>query len=311
MGAAGDDLLPALGAGRWQLGGERPVARMGFGAMRLTGPGSFGEPADRAEARGLLTRALDLGVTLVDTADCYGPGISEAIIGEVLATRSSTADVVIATKGGYIRNGPGLGVANGTPAHIRAMCNESLGRLGLDEIVLYQLHAVDPAVPIEETLGAFVELREAGKVRHIGLSNVTLAQLRAAQAITPIASVQNRYNLQDRRSDTIVDVCAAEGIAFLPWGPLALDADAPVAAVVRDVAGECGATTMQVVLAWALARSPAMVTIPGTRNVDHVEINVRAAELVLGAERFDRIERASRAEFVARNQARPASEIVY
>ncbi|MFA5882856.1 MAG: aldo/keto reductase [Acidimicrobiia bacterium] len=304
------DREPALGAGRWLLGGERPVARMGFGAMRLTGPGSMGEPADRAEARRVLVRALDLGVNLVDTADCYGPGISEAIIGEVLATRASTDQVVIATKGGYIRRGPGLGVADGTPAHIRATCHESLGRLGLTEIVLYQLHAVDPAVPIEETLGAFVELRDEGKVRHVGLSNVTLEQLRAAQAVTPIASVQNRYNLQDRRSDGIVDVCATEGIAFLPWGPLALDADAPVAAVVREVAGECGASVAQVVLAWALARSPAMVMIPGTRRVEHAETNVRAAEVVLDPEQFDRIETASRADFAARHEVRPASEIV-
>jgi len=302
--------LPALGAGVWLLGGERTVARMGFGAMRLTGPGSMGEPADRAQARRVLERALDLGVTVVDTADCYGPGISEEIVGEVLGSRTSSG-CVVATKGGYVRRGPGIGVANGVPAHIRAACTESLRRLRLDEIVLYQLHAVDPEVPIEDTLGAFVELRDEGKVRHIGLSNVTLEQLRAAQAVTPIASVQNRYNLQDRRSDEIVDLCAAEGIAFLPWGPLALDAEAPVASIVRDVAGECGATAGQVVLAWSLARSPAMVPIPGTRRVDHADANVRAAEVVLTAGQFDRIETASRTAFAARRETRPAGEIVY
>ena len=306
-----DAVLPAREAGEWLLGGERPIARMGFGAMRLTGPASMGEPADRAEAKRVLERALDLGVTLVDTADCYGPGVSEEIVGEVLAGRGSGAGVVVATKGGYVRAGPGLGVANGAPSHIRATCHASLRRLGLDEIVLYQLHAVDPAVPFEETVGAFVGLRDDGVVRHIGLSNVTLEQLRTAQALTPIASVQNRYNLVDRRSDAIVDVCAAEGIAFLPWGPLALDAASAVAAVVQSVAGECGATPAQVVLAWALARSPAIVPIPGTRRVDHADANVRAATVVLDPAQFDRIDTASRVGFAARGETRPASEIVY
>ena len=276
--------------------------------MRLTGPGLVGEPADRTAACRVLERALDLGVTLIDTADCYGPGISEEIIAEVLTPRG-VGDVVVATKGGFVRSDGARGTPRGAPEHLRAACAESLARLRLDQVQLYQLHAVDPAVPIEESVGALVELRDEGKIRLVGLSNVTLDELQRALTVTPIASVQNRYNLDDRRSDALIEFCAAAGIAFLPWGPLSLKADSPVTPTIAAVAEEVGASTKQVVIAWMLARSPAIVMIPGTRSFDHVDANVRAAEITLSDAQFERLDTHSRAEFELLNDVRPAGQL--
>ncbi len=287
--------LPAHASGTHLLGGDLPVYRMGFGAMRLTGPGIWGEPADRAEAVRVMERVLDLGVTFVDTADCYGPGVSEEIVAEVCNPRATgdAGDAVIGTKGGLIRSGTGMGERHGSAAHLRAACLASRQRLGLDQIPLYQLHAVDPSVPFEESVGTLSELRLDGLIRHIGLSNVRTDQLLRALELAPIASVQNRYNLSDRRHDEILGVCEERGIAFLPWAPLAVEPGSATAVAVDGVSGETGASARQVVLAWMLAKSPVMVVIPGTSRLDHAEQNVAAATVTLSIEQFARIDAAS------------------
>jgi aryl-alcohol dehydrogenase-like predicted oxidoreductase len=256
--------------------GDHTINRLGFGAMRLTGRGVWGEPADREAAKAVLRRAVELGVNLIDTADSYGPDVSETIIAEALHPYPD--DVVVATKGGFTRPGPGQWTPSGHPDHLREACEGSLRRLRLDQIAVYQLHRVDPRVPLEDSIGALVRLKDEGKVRHIGLSNVSERQLRAAQRLTPIVSIQNRYNVADRGSEALVDLCAQEGMAFLPWAPIQ-DFERH-----RDLAGIAerhGATPTQVVLAWLLARSPAMVPIPGTSSVEHLEENVGATAIEL------------------------------
>ncbi len=266
---------PALAAGVAQIGASS-VRRMGFGAMRLTGPGIWGPPPDRREAVAVVRRAVDSGVNLIDTADSYGPVVSEEIIADALAPYPD--DVVIATKGGLVRPGPDQWPANGRPEHLKAACDGSLARLRIEQIPLYQLHRPDPAVPLDESVGALIELKQQGKIRHIGLSNVTVAQLRAAQQLTPIASVQNRYNVADRSSQDVLDVCAAEGIVFFPWAPIH---HARGDRRVREIAARHGATPSQVALAWLLARSPVMVVIPGTASRAHLDENVAASRLRL------------------------------
>lgn len=268
-------LPEAAAAGTARIGGLT-VRRMAFGAMRLTGPGVWGPPADRAEAVAVLRRAVELGVELIDTADAYGPAVNEEIIAEAL--HPYPEGVVIATKAGLTRPAPGVWRPNGRPEHIRQACDGSLGRLRLEQIPLYQLHRPDPAVPLAESVGALVELKQQGKVRHIGLSNVSVAELRAAQQLTQIASVQNRYTVADRSSDAVLELCAAEGIAFLPWAPLH---DAEHDRRVAEIARRRAVTTAQVVLAWLLARSPAIVVIPGTSSGAHLAENVAAASLRL------------------------------
>jgi aryl-alcohol dehydrogenase-like predicted oxidoreductase len=260
----------AAAAGTIEIGGDLVVRRMGFGAMRITGDGIWGEPPDAGQAIAALRRAVELGVNFIDTADSYGPEVSERLIADALHPYPD--DLVIATKGGLVRPGPGRWDADG------AACEGSLRRLRLDQIPLYQFHAPDPAVPLAESLGMLVQLKDEGKIRHIGVSNVSGEQLRAAQQITPVVSVQNRYNAADRNSESMVDTCEIEQIAFLPWAPIQ-QADSNPA--VAQAAKRHDASPRQIVLAWLLARSPQMLPIPGTGSPGHVEANIAAASIEL------------------------------
>jgi pyridoxine 4-dehydrogenase len=270
------DAASAAAAGTIEIGGDLVVRRLGFGAMRITGPGVWGEPPDADQARGTLRRAVELGVNFIDTADSYGPQVSERLIAEALYPYPG--DLVIATKGGLVRPGPGRWVPDGRPEHLREACEGSLRRLRLSQIPLYQFHRPDPAVPLAESLGMLVQLKDEGKIRHIGISNVSGAQLRAAQQITPVVSVQNRYNAADRKSEAMVDTCEREQIAFLPWAPIQ-QADSSLA--VTEAAKRHGASQRQIVLAWLLARSPQMLPIPGTGSPDHAAVNIAAASIEL------------------------------
>jgi len=271
--------LPAAAAGSMTLGGDLVVRRMGFGAMRITGQGIWGDPPDRAKAHAVLRRAVELGVNLIDTADSYGPEVSEKIIAEAL--HPYPAGLVIATKGGLTRSGPGQWHRNGRPAHLRKVCEESLRRLRVGRIDIYQLHAVDPSVPMEESLGELVKLRSEGKIRHIGLSNVSVDQLQRARKLVPIVSVQNRYNLADRASEDVLKVCEHDGLGFLPWYPVGAGDLARPGGPLDRAAKAHGVTQAQVALAWLLLHSPVTLPIPGTSSTAHLEENVAAAELTL------------------------------
>ena len=277
----------AATAGTIEIGGDLVVRRMGLGAMRITGDGIWGEPPDRDQAKATLRRAVELGVNFIDTADSYGPDVSERLIAETLHPYPD--DLVIATKGGLVRPGPGRWDADGRPEHLRAACEDSLQRLRLDQIPLYQFHRPDPKVPLAESVGMLVQLKDEGKVQHIGLSNVSEAQLRTAQRLTPIVSVQNRYNVADRQSESMVDLCELELIAFLPWAPIQ-QADSNPAVV--QAARRHGASPRQIVLAWLLARSPQILPIPGTGSPGHVETNVAAASIELSPDEVAAITRA-------------------
>jgi len=263
--------------GIFHLGGDLPVHRLGFGAMRITGEGIWGEPPDLDEAKRLLRRAVELGIDLLDTADSYGPEVSERLIGETLAPYPPR--LVIATKGGLVRPGPSEWKRHGTPEHLRKACEGSLRRLRLERIDLYQLHAPDEKVPLEDQLETLADLQRQGKIRHIGVSNFDVSQLERASKIARIVSVQNRYNLADRSSQPVVDWCERHGIAFIPWRPLGMEGleDGPVA----TIAERHGASPTQVALAWLLASSKVMLPIPGTSSVKHLEENVGAARLSL------------------------------
>ena len=263
-------------AGTIDVGGDLTVNRLGFGAMRITGDGIWGQPADRDEAKAVLRRAIELGVNFIDTADSYGPNVSEEFISEALSPYPD--DLVIATKGGLERTGPGQWPANGRPEHLVEACEASLRRLGLEQIPLYQLHRPDPAVPLEDSIGALVGLKEQGKIRHIGLSNVTEEQVRRGQRLTPVVSIQNRYNVDDRRSESLVDLCEQEQLVFLPWAPTQ---DLDRNRMVQEIARRHGATPRQIVLTWLLARSPSILAIPGTASVSHLDDNVTAAAIKL------------------------------
>jgi aryl-alcohol dehydrogenase-like predicted oxidoreductase len=269
--------VPASAAGTITLGGELTINRMGFGAMRLTGPGIWGSPRDRAEAVRVLQRAVELGVNFIDTADSYGPHVSEEIIAEALHPYPG---VVIATKGGLERPGPDRWVENGRPEYLRRQLEGSLRRLKLDRIDLWQLHRIDPKVPADEQFGAMRDFQQEGLVRHLGLSEVSASEIDRAREIVPIVSVQNRYNVADRKWDAEVDYCEREGIAFLPWFPLAAGALAEGGSLHR-VAERHGATVYQAALAWLLAHSPAILVIPGTASVAHLDENVAAGEIRL------------------------------
>jgi aryl-alcohol dehydrogenase-like predicted oxidoreductase len=263
------------------LGGDLKVRRPGFGALHVTGPGAWGEPDDRDAAKALLRRVVALGINLIDTADSYGPDVSEGLIAEALFPYPE--DLVIATKGGKVRTGPSRDIwpADGRPEHLRAACEGSLKRLRLERIDLYQLHAVDPTVPIEESLGALVELQAEGKIRHIGVSNVSVEELARARRAARIVSVQNRYSLADRSSDDVVDVCEREGLAFFAWQPLGLGALTGAKTELARAAAARDATTAQLALAWLIDRSPLLVPIPGTSSIGHLEENTAAANLRL------------------------------
>jgi aryl-alcohol dehydrogenase-like predicted oxidoreductase len=272
---------PAAAAGTFSIGGDLVVNRMGFGAMRVTGPGVWGEPKDQAEARHVLRRAVELGLNFIDTADSYGPEVSERLIAESLSPYPR--GLVIGTKGGLVRPGASQWVSDGRPEHLRAACEGSLKRLKLERIDLYQFHAPDRRVALEDSMGELACLRQEGKVRHIGVSNFTIEELKRARRIVPIVSVQNRYNLTDRSSEDVLGVCTREGLAFIPWAPLASGSSARLdgGSALERVAGAHGATMLQVAIAWLLARSPVILPIPGTSSVEHLGENLAAAALQL------------------------------
>jgi aryl-alcohol dehydrogenase-like predicted oxidoreductase len=266
----------AAAAGTIDIGGDLTANRLGFGAMRITGRGIWGDPPDRDQAIATLRRAVELGVNFIDTADSYGPEVSERLIAEALYPYPD--DLVIATKGGLVRPGPNRWDANGRPAHLRQACEGSLRRLRLEQIPLYQFHRPDPAVPLADSIGAIAGLKNEGKIRHVGISNVSEAQLREAQRVVPIVSVQNRYNTADRRSQSMVDLCEQEQMVFLPWAPVQ---EAGKNLAVAAAAERNGVTQHQVVLAWLLASSPQILPIPGTGSPRHAEENIAAAAVKL------------------------------
>jgi pyridoxine 4-dehydrogenase len=273
------------------IGGDLEVRRLGFGAMRITGDGIWGPPDDPEEARRLLRRVVELGVNLIDTADSYGPEVSENLIAEALHPYPD--DLVIATKGGMRRTGPGQWPRDARPERLKECCEGSLRRLRLERIDLYQLHSPDPQVPLEESLGAMKELQDEGKVRHIGVSNVSREELERARAVVDVVTVQNRYNLADRQSENVLHVCERDGIGFLPWFPLAIGELARPGGPLDDLARRHDAAPGQLALAWLLARSPVMLPIPGTSSVAHLEENMEAESISLVPEEVDRLEAAA------------------
>ncbi|GJG86507.1 oxidoreductase [Gemmatimonadetes bacterium T265] len=278
---------PAAASGTFSIGGDLPVHRLGFGAMRVTGRGIWGPPADHDESVRVLRRAVDLGVTFIDTADSYGPNVSEELIAEALHPYPD--GLVVATKGGLTRPGPDRWTPNGRPEYLRAQCEGSLKRLKLDRIDLWQLHRIDPAVPADEQFGLLADLVREGKVRHVGLSEVSVDDVEAARRVVPIASVQNCYNIADRAAEPLLEYCEREQIGFIPWSPLVAGRLAARGGALADAARRHDATPGQVALAWLLARSPVMLPIPGTSRVTHLEENVAAAALQLTPDEVARI----------------------
>ncbi|MGW1783164.1 aldo/keto reductase [Streptomyces sp. NPDC002143] len=281
---------PAAASGTFRLGGDLPIHRLGFGAMRITGPGVWGEPQDPDEAVRVLRRLVELGVTFIDTADSYGPAVSERLIKQAL--HPYPADLVIATKGGFTRPGPGLWQPDGRPEYLRQQAELSLRNLGVERIDLYQLHRIDPTVPVEESLGELTRLQREGKIRHIGLSQVSVAEIEQARAAADIVSVQNLYNLADRTSEDVLDHCEAENLAFIPWFPIATGTLAESSGPLATISKEHGATPSQLALAWLLRRSPVILPIPGTSSVTHLEENVAAASVRLSDGEFEALTRA-------------------
>jgi pyridoxine 4-dehydrogenase len=279
------EILSAAAAGVFTIGGDLTVNRMGYGAMRITGQGVWGMPADKTAALATLRRTLELGVNLIDTADSYGPGTSEELIAEALYPYP--ADLVIATKGGWERPGPGQWTHNSSPKHLTEALEGSLTRLHLDRIDIYQLHAPDNAVSFEASVEALAKLREQGKIRHVALSNVTREHIERARKIVPIVSIQNRYSFADRESDFIVDYCEQNSIAFLPWAPLGQAKEAHES--IKRVANELHATPLQVALAWLLKRSKVILPIPGTSSIKHLEENIAAAALEMSRTAYDQL----------------------
>ena len=288
--AEAEDTALAARSGSFAIGGDLEVNRLGFGAMQLTGRGVWGEPDNPEECRRVLRRAVELGITLIDTADSYGPEVSERLIAEALHPYPD--DLVIATKAGLERSGPGRWHPNGRPEHLRAACEGSLRRLRLERLDLYQLHRIDRNVPVEDSLGTLLELRDEGKIRHIGLSEVTVDQLDRAREIAPIASVQNRFNAADRAAEDVLEACERDGLGFIPWFPLETGGLAEPGGLLAEAAERRGATAAQLALAWLLHRSPVMLPIPGTSKVEHLEENMAAAEIELSGDEAREIEDA-------------------
>ncbi len=285
----------ASASGRFLIGGDLPVHRLGYGTMRLVGEGAWGEPADPTEAKRVLRRAVELGITLIDTADAYGPEIAERLIGEALYPYAPS--LVIATKGGITRQGPAKTEYVGRAGYLIQCVEMSLRRLRLERIELYQLHRIDPQTPLEESLGALKRMQEQGKIRHIGLSEVTPEEIEEADKIVKIATVQNRYSLGDRRHEKTLDYCEEQGIGFMPWYPInagkLLKPDHPSAQTLVKIAARHSATAAQLSLAWLLERSPVMLPIPGTSKVEHLEENVAAAGLKLSKDEMAELEAAA------------------
>jgi len=291
---------PAEASGTLTIGGDLKVYRLGFGAMRLTGEGIWGPPANKQEAIAVLHRALELGINLIDTADSYGPEVSESLIAEALYPYPK--DLVIATKGGLLRPGPGQWLPDGRPEHLREALEGSLRRLRLDRIDIYQFHRPDPRVPFEDSVGELAKMRADGKIRHVGLSNITIEQLAQAQKIVPIVTVQNHYNLASResermsaqQSEEMIDICERQGIGFIPWNPLAAGELARPGGPLDQIAKRHNAKPSQIALAWLLKRSSTMLPIPGTSSVKHLEENVMGATIRLTQEEFEAIDRSSK-----------------
>jgi pyridoxine 4-dehydrogenase len=269
--------LPAAKSGQFRIGGDLEINRLGFGAMRITGKGIWGEPKDRKEAERVLRRAVELGINFIDTADSYGPHVSEEIIAEALYPYPD--GLVIATKAGFDRSGPDQWTMNGRPEHLREACDGSLRRLRLDRIDLFQLHRIDPKVPAEDQLGTLQDLQAQGKIKHIGLSEVSVAQITDARKIVPIVSVQNKYSVLDRAADDVVEYCEKEKIGFIPWFPLAAGDVSASGNELEQSAEKLNISTSQLALAWLLARSPVILPIPGTSQVAHLEENVATAAI--------------------------------
>ncbi len=283
-----EENLARLG-GTFSIGGDLTVNRLGFGAMRLTGSGVWGSPENPEEAKRVLQRAIELGINFIDTADAYGPEVSENLIAEVLFPYPK--DLVIATKGGNTRPGPNQWVPLGTAEHMQEAVDGSLKRLKLERIDLYQLHRIDPNVPMEETLGALAKAQKEGKIRHIGLSEVSVEQIRKAREILPIVSVQNHYNLIDRSHEDVLKYCEDENLAFIPWFPLATGELAQEGSLLDQIAQKHQATPSQIALAWLLQKSPVIIPIPGTSSVKHLEENIAAVKIKLTEEDLDLIEK--------------------
>ena len=283
---------PAKASGEFSIGGKLPVTRLGYGTMQLTGPGVWGDPKDPDEAVRVLRRAVDLGVNFLDTADSYGPVVAEQLIRKAL--HPYPADLVIATKAGLTRQGPGIWTPVGRPEYLRQQAEMSLRHLGVEQIPLFQLHRIDPQVPIEDQVGELAKLQEEGKIGFIGLSEVTVDQLRAAQAVAPVATVQNLYNLANRSAEELLDYSAANGIGFIPWFPLATGELARPGSPLAELAASRGATPSQLALAWLLHRSPVVLPIPGTSSVSHLEDNVAAAGIALSGSEYASLEAAVR-----------------
>ena len=277
--------------GTFTIGGDLQVHRLGFGAMRITGKGIWGPPEDPEEARRVLRRVVELGIDLIDTADSYGPEVSENLIAEVLHPYPD--GLVIATKGGLRRTGPGQWPRDARPERLKECCEASLRRLKLERIDLYQLHSPDPQVPYEDSVNALKELRDEGKIRHVGVSNVSVDELERARAIVEVVTVQNRYNLEDRDSEDVLDACEQAGIGFIPWFPLATGRLAEPGGPLDRIANDHDATPAQIALAWLLARSPVMLPIPGTSSVEHLEENLAATGIQLSADEVAEIGSAS------------------
>jgi pyridoxine 4-dehydrogenase len=285
------DEKPAAHSGVFRIGGDLPVHRLGFGAMRITGNGIWGEPRDHEEAIRVLRRAVELGINFIDTADSYGPEVSERLIAEALYPYPE--GLVIATKAGFVRSGPNQWTMNGRPEHLRAAIEGSMRRLRLERIDLYQLHRIDPAVLAEDQLGVFKDLQDQGKVRHVGLSEVTVAQIEHARTIVPIVTVQNRYSLGDRTYEDVLEYCERSNIGFIPWNPIEGGNLSAMGSELKRVAGRHDVTTAQLALAWLLWRSPVMLPIPGTSRVAHLEENVAAASLKVEESELADLERAA------------------
>jgi len=282
---------PADRSGTFAIGGDMPVHRLGFGSMQLTGPGIWGDPKDPAEAVRVLKRAVELGVTLIDTADSYGPYVAEEFIKKALYPYPD--DLVIATKAGLTRGGPGNWEPVGRPEYLRQEAEMSLRRLGLEQIDLFQLHRIDPQVPLADQVGELASLQKEGKIRHIGLSEVTIEELEQAQRYATIVTVQNKYNLAERTAEALLDHSTKHGIGFIPWFPLATGALAKDGSVLQQLAKKLGATPSQLALAWLLHRSPVMLPIPGTSKVKHLEDNMAAAALTLSDDDFTALAKAA------------------
>jgi pyridoxine 4-dehydrogenase len=270
---------PARASGRFAIAGDLPVFRLGYGAMQIPGPGVWGEPRDHDEVIRVLRRAVELGVTFIDTADSYGPEVSERLIREALYPYPD--GLVIATKAGFVRPGPDQWLRNGKPEHLRSQAEKSLRLLGLERIELFQLHRIDPEIPLADQLGVLVELQTEGKIGRIGLSEVSVSEIEAARAITPIVTVQNLYNLAERGAESVLDYCERENLGFIPWFPMATGRLAQPGGPLQRIADEHGATPAQLALAWLLQRSPVLLPIPGTSTVAHLEENVAAALIEL------------------------------